>query len=283
MGTVLKALLQERHLQTVSAFNREYDRIAQQVDPAVVGCGPGKAQFYRWLSGDIRGLPYPHHRRVLQTMFPDWTVQALFEFHSPDTLGRSRENANSGAPYRVTGSTADVEVVYRSRTEFTQQMPPHRLFAAAQTIDAIGISLNLLCQQVPDAEILRLLAEGTVFRCLFLDPADDSSRARDLEEGHVSGTLANLTNLNIQALRRIRERSSQDSPGRIAVRTYSGPPRFNLTIIDSTLCVMQPYLPQARGLESPTFVIRRSGTTGLFDTFSGVFEAQWESGQEISA
>ena len=76
---VLKVLLQRRHLQTYRAFCREYDRVAADADPALRGGWPSKAQFYRWLSGELIGLPYPDHCRILEGMFPDWKVGQLFQ------------------------------------------------------------------------------------------------------------------------------------------------------------------------------------------------------------
>lgn len=78
---VLKMLLQRRHLQTHSAFCREYDRVAAAVDPTLRKGWPSRAQFYRWLSGDIIGLPYTDHCRILEGMFPDWKVDQLFQIH----------------------------------------------------------------------------------------------------------------------------------------------------------------------------------------------------------
>jgi hypothetical protein len=52
----LKALLQQHHLQTHSAFRRGYDRVAAKVDPTLKGGWPSKAQFCRWLSGELIGL-----------------------------------------------------------------------------------------------------------------------------------------------------------------------------------------------------------------------------------
>jgi hypothetical protein len=75
----LKVLLQHRHLQTHRAFCREYDRVAATTDPTLRGSRPSKAQFYRWLSGDLVGLPYPDHCRVLEGMFPGWRVDQLFQ------------------------------------------------------------------------------------------------------------------------------------------------------------------------------------------------------------
>ena len=78
---MLKVLLQHRHLQTHRAFCREYDKVAGKVDPTLRGGWPSKAQFYRWLSGELVGLPYPDHCRVLESMFPGWTVNQLFQAH----------------------------------------------------------------------------------------------------------------------------------------------------------------------------------------------------------
>jgi hypothetical protein len=50
---VLKVLLQQRHMQTYSRFCREYDRIAAKIDPSLRASWPSKAQFYRWLSGEL--------------------------------------------------------------------------------------------------------------------------------------------------------------------------------------------------------------------------------------
>lgn len=78
---VLKALLQQRHMQTHSGFCREYDKIAADVDPTLKGGWPSRAQFYRWLSGDLIGLPYADHCRILERMFPGWKVDQLFQFN----------------------------------------------------------------------------------------------------------------------------------------------------------------------------------------------------------
>jgi hypothetical protein len=75
----LKAVLRQKHLQTHSAFCREYDRVARKIDPELAGTWPSRAQFHRWLSGELKGLPYPHHCRVLEKMCPGWTAEQLFE------------------------------------------------------------------------------------------------------------------------------------------------------------------------------------------------------------
>jgi hypothetical protein len=78
---VLKVLLQQRHLQGHRAFCREYDKIAAEIDKTLERSWPSRAQFYRWLSGELLGLPYADHCRILELMFPGWTAQQLFEVH----------------------------------------------------------------------------------------------------------------------------------------------------------------------------------------------------------
>ncbi|MGF0316535.1 DUF5919 domain-containing protein [Nocardia fluminea] len=280
MGTVLKALLQERHIQTVSAFNREYDRAALTIDSGAVGAGPKKAQFYRWLAGNISTLPYPHHCRVLQGMFPGWTAAELFsEYNESASLSDRVLNGNLPENGRVE-RISDIASVFPRRADFLESSSPQDLFRDARTIDLAGISLNILCQQCSDSEVLRMMREGTFIRCLFLDPDGLSIQARELEEGHAPGALTSLTRLNIHMLQRVRSKWKSTMGGNIAIRLYDAPARFNICIVDSEVCVMQPYLPFARGLESPTFVARQNGSRGIFQTFSEVFEEMWCEGTE---
>ncbi|MGY1945001.1 DUF5919 domain-containing protein [Nocardia asiatica] len=277
MGTVLKALLQQRHLQTVSAFNREYDRIADKLEPELVGAGPKKAQFYRWLSGGLTSLPYPHHRRVLEAMFPGRSAEELFE----DCADPSDVRMDRLVRSRPSNHMADVEAIFANRTDFLHAMPPRELFEGTRRIDMAGLSLNLLCQQYSDTDLVRLLESGTNLRCLFLDPNGSHIRARENEEGHAPGVLSSLTELNMKCLIRVQKRYAAEQAERIQLRTYDETVRFNITIIDGAVCIIQPYLPRARGVESPTLVARKSDTAGLFDTFSEIFETMWSSAREV--
>ncbi|WP_405178427.1 hypothetical protein OG225_30675 [Nocardia sp. NBC_01377] len=92
-GTVLKAMLRARHMQTHSVFTREYEKVAAEHEPDMVGRAPKKAQFYRWLSGDLKDLPYPGHCRVLEAMFPAVKVEELFAT-GPRRTARRQPSAN---------------------------------------------------------------------------------------------------------------------------------------------------------------------------------------------
>ncbi|WP_010693491.1 DUF5919 domain-containing protein [Saccharopolyspora spinosa] len=179
---------------------------------------------------------------------------------------------------------AGVTAVFATRPAFTYEMPPQKLFDDAEKISMVGLSLNLLCQQYSDKSLLERLASGTVVECLFLDPEGEHVKAREQEEGHPPGVLSTLTALNILALQRVYGKLSADARGNLRIRTYDEPVRFNIVVMDDLTCVVQPYLPDARGVESPTLVAEKQpGAPGLFETFTQVFESMWNRSKEVIA
>ncbi|WP_327041606.1 DUF5919 domain-containing protein [Micromonospora ureilytica] len=178
---------------------------------------------------------------------------------------------------------SDVTAIYLSRSEFTAKMPPHVLFEDATDIRAAGLSLNILSQQYADNQLLKLLAAGTHLRCLFLDPAGEAIRRQEREDDYPDGHLSALTKLNIQNLAgRIRNRLPADARERLTIRVYDETIRVNVLLIDDRLCVVQHYLPQIRGVDSPTMVVERTAITpGLYTVFDGMFTSLWERSREL--
>lgn len=82
----LKSLLEERHLHAYSEFVAEYNRTAKELGVSRQAAPPTKAQYYRWLGGEIQNLPRGYHCAVLERMFPGWTAKELFGH--PDTAHR---------------------------------------------------------------------------------------------------------------------------------------------------------------------------------------------------
>ena len=79
--TLLKELLRRRHL-TYSTFCAEYEKAAMQI--AAEDIPPSKAQYYRWLSGHLKGgMPYPDACRVLEQMFAPWKAIDLLGPYDP--------------------------------------------------------------------------------------------------------------------------------------------------------------------------------------------------------
>ncbi|MFN2495138.1 MAG: hypothetical protein ABR608_04420, partial [Pseudonocardiaceae bacterium] len=97
---VLKKLLREKHWQTYCTFCMQYDKAARVIDASLVGSYPSRAQLHRWQSGDVKSLPYPHHCRVLEAMFPGTTAAQMF---SP--AENEEESATRSTPGPLTVST----------------------------------------------------------------------------------------------------------------------------------------------------------------------------------
>lgn len=167
--------------------------------------------------------------------------------------------------------------MFTSRTEFTHELPPAVLFDEATAIRSAGLSLNMLCQQYGDRAMGALLDAGCEVQLLFLRPRGQAIAARETEEGLTPGHLSMLTELNIEVARRLRTKLSSDSAARLAIRTYDETIRFNITIVNDRTCVVQPYLPDSRGLDAPTFIADRNAADGdLYGMFVGVFDSLWE-------
>jgi transcriptional regulator with XRE-family HTH domain len=181
------------------------------------------------------------------------------------------------------GPCADVTAVYASRSEFTSRMPPHVLFDGAKRVWAAGLSLNLLCQQYADGSLRQLVTDGAHLRLMFLDPEGTAVTAREQEEGYPAGHLASLTRLNIQNLiRHVRDVLPDEHRANLQIAVYDETLRFNIVLVDEHLCVAQPYLPDSRGVNAPTFVLdRRAATHGLYPVFEQVFTALWQRSRPL--
>jgi hypothetical protein len=293
----LRTLLRQRHWK-YATFCVEYDKAARTLDPGLTGTYPSRAQFQRWLAGDLRRLPYPDACRVLEVMFPGWKIEELFARHSEEELTQLARLA-VGEPQRgpvaidplpavdldelLADRFSDVTAVYATRSEFISKMPAHTLFDHAISIRACGLSLNVLCQQYSEESLRRLAEGGTQIQCLFLDPDGSAIQAREKEEKYRRGTLSDLTRINIRSMEdRVRDLLSDEARARLELATYDETIRFNIIIIDERMAIVQPYMPALRGIDSPTFVLdRKWENRGLFPMFEAVLSSLWTRAKKV--
>ncbi len=88
--TMLKALLRERHWQNYGLFKRAYQKAAKGLDKDLIETYPSRATLHRWMTGQVKELPYPEHCAVLEAMLPGWTAAELFTpYVAPDDVGGS--------------------------------------------------------------------------------------------------------------------------------------------------------------------------------------------------
>ncbi|MEV7011702.1 hypothetical protein [Streptosporangium sp. NPDC051022] len=103
--SLLKVLLAKRHLTTRAAFATEYDKVARQLDRALVGTAPSREQFTRWLACKVKTLPRADHCRVLERMFPGHSARELLSPYDPITAF-----PDTGSPHEKEKSTNRREV-----------------------------------------------------------------------------------------------------------------------------------------------------------------------------
>lgn len=222
-------------------------------------------------------------------MFPGFAVDQLFQPHEEEASAEQDAPTDLGAVALAEATVLERDKAagfveaFVTRSDFMNTYPPQHFFNGAQDIRVVGLSLNIICQQYPDSRLRQRLANGATVKCLFIDPKGRHVKEREAEEDHEDGVLSSLTSLNIQTLQRVRKKLPEDTPGQLLLRVYDEPARFNVTVIDNAVCIVQHYLPHARGLESPTLVVKNlPDRKGLFDAFSQVFDSLWERGKDIS-
>lgn len=182
-------------------------------------------------------------------------------------------------------SVKDVRAVFTTRSDVHAVMPLLRTLVNANRVDAMGLSLNAICQGLSDVTLAELIENGLSLHCLFLDPDGTATRAREIEEEQPAGHLADLTRTNIHALSRLREHLSDEARERLQIRTYDDPLRFNITTFDGDRSLVQVYLHGQRGLDSPTFLVEADEhePRGLFPVFDQVMTTTWERGRVVES
>lgn len=230
----LKVLLQERHWQTYRTFRREYDKAARSIDAGLVGTCPSRAQLGRWVSGGLKGLPYPDHCQVLEKMFPGWTADQLFEqfTDSNDDAAPLQSASNDSGPIveiieerlaEPENDDADWGPTIRAASHAVE---PLALAADESTSPAQLLSRRLFelkqVRRMTDEEMRQLagLSGCIVELNRTLDIHIDSDGAVDLSYHF------DLLNLGAKPLTRIsRELWFEQMPGKLAITAAPGSQR----------------------------------------------------------
>lgn len=130
------------------------------LDRHLIGAYPSRAQYHRWLSGDLKSLPIPITAWLERcAALPGGSIESA-EAVAP-ALNEAAPPPSNRQP-ELDGLLAlqglsDVVAVLPTRPEFTSTLPPHSLFDAAREVRIAGLSLNILCQQYADDHLRSLL------------------------------------------------------------------------------------------------------------------------------
>jgi hypothetical protein len=290
---VLKALLQQRHLHTHSAFRREYERVAARTDKALKAGWPSKAQFYRWLSGELVGLPHVDHCRVLESMFPGWTVAKLFEIHDgpldfvpepqtpqaanisihlPRAFASSIQSSRAGSsPATTSSNTSEIVNAYPYRSSFPTAAWWDLISRATKQIDLLGYTLYFLSLEHPQfIETIRQKCEnGCTVRAAIADPSSPHVAYRDSEEEQPITIVARINST-------IKHFTPLVGANGFTVR-YQDIPLYNSIFRFDDEMLVTPHLFATPGSSAPLLHLRKLGTNGLFDRFVNHFEDVWKA------
>jgi hypothetical protein len=143
--TLLKVLLTERHMQSYTAFCREYATVARRIDPGLTSTAPGREQYQRWLSGRVKTKPHPDHCRVLERMFPGRGVTELFSpVPEPQAVPEKETTTNRRELFQLGGGTLAASVFECLWSE------PSRMHSALDSGSVSTAVLNGLRQDAAD-------------------------------------------------------------------------------------------------------------------------------------
>jgi len=123
-STLLKTLLQARHWQSHRTFLLQYDVAARQAAPELAGRGPSVAQYGRWINAGVKRRPHPGACRVLEAMFPGYTIDQLLGDAGTATMPRQRTIHHGISAAVQSGSPAVSDRLHVRWEEARNDEPP---------------------------------------------------------------------------------------------------------------------------------------------------------------
>ncbi|MGB6165783.1 MAG: hypothetical protein WCF33_14020 [Pseudonocardiaceae bacterium] len=163
--TRLEQLLRQRHI-TLEEFRKRYQRTA--------GVALSERQAYRWVAGELRGLPYPQAQATLELLFGEPVARLLGPPYGTGALLSTRRR-DGAAPER--GS---------ARTDWEGQviaMSADRVRDFLTRIEASNVGAETLDQLIDDVRRFVVAYQQQPLPTLLGDLVDTQDRAFGLLEG----------------------------------------------------------------------------------------------------
>ena len=280
---VLKVLLRGRHLQSHRAFCREYDKVAEKVDKSLKGSYPSKAQFYRWLSGELVGLPYADHCRILEAMLPGWQAEQLFQPHDggiefvpePPTSPASQAVALPSSAMEPRGNPEVVEV-FPHRSAIPAELWSRLLDDSGERIDVLCLAALFLVERPTFAkQIKQKASDGAKIRLLFGDPDADEATKRSEEERLDARTVSARIRNALAFLRPLDGMPGVEA--RLHTTTlYNSVFRFDDEMVINTHVYGLP------GAHAPALHLRHTPKGDMFETYMESFENVWTAAKPLT-
>ena len=164
--TRLAQLLRQQHV-TLEEFRKNYQRAAK-------GAVLSERQAYRWVAGQLRGLPYPQAQATLEEMFGEPVARLLGPPYGIDALASTRRH-HGAAPQRGTTRTDWVGQVIAVSADRARDF--------LTRIEASNVGTETLAQLIDDLRRLVIAYEHQPLPTLLGDLVDTQNRAFVLLEG----------------------------------------------------------------------------------------------------
>jgi transcriptional regulator with XRE-family HTH domain len=228
-----------------------------------------------------RGIRTPGGQQV--PLIADWLkitpeelIKSINMVHNKPNLRRGHLTIVDEVEHELRNGSefwGELQHIYPNRTAFNSEISYSRQFEQAHTILAIGISLNPITMSYSTDNIVKSVGEGrTGITLCFLDPGCPNCTEREREEGLSAGQLASLINFNIKNMVSIKKHISRmypDSTEQLRILLYDFLPRYNIYVVDDSFMTVQPYA-YGRGEDTPTLVLRRHQSNGLFEYYATI-------------
>lgn len=279
---LLKVLLKARHLHVYSSFAREYRKVAGKIDRELASTGPSKAQFYRWISGGLINMPHSQHCRVLETMFPDWNVEQLFQPYSGslEFIPEAKPPAvttlpittlvASAPPPPATNVPAEFVGLYAHRADTPNELWLNLLKGANERIDLFANASLFLPEDNPEAIaiIKKKAAAGVRVRVLLGDPSSEAAKLRGYEERLFDGIPGRIQ----MALAYYRPLLDVDG---VEFRLHATSLYNSIFRYDEDMLVNQ-HIYGTYGYIAPILHLRKKPGGDLFETYMRSFDRVWD-------
>ncbi|PPK61880.1 hypothetical protein V5P93_002383 [Actinokineospora auranticolor] len=270
---LLKVLLRQRRVRGYTGFCREYDKAAATLDAHLVRRYPSKAQYYRWVSGELASLPYGEHCRVLEQMFPNWTAEQLFEPYG-DTIkfvpDPAAQTTNGSTP---ADDANELIRLYPSRSSVPYSLWTELIQGVSQSMDVLVYSGQFLVEQHNIVPIVRAkVKDGVRFRFVVGDETSDAVIQRAVEEGTTGGLEG-----RVQMMRRYL-RDVADLPG-VEVRTHSTILYNSIYRFDDQTLVNGHAYGSLAG-QNPVIHLRRTPESPMWRHYMESFDRVWATSTE---
>jgi hypothetical protein len=250
----LKYLLQARHLQTHRNFCTAYDKIALSIDNALVQTWPSRAQLHRWLAGELKGLPYPDHCRVLEKMFTGWSASQLFEPVTADE-GRVLAAGSLGEdPAVIDGYPHGQPDILLDLADVDNRAVAHRIRCARDIYFVAHTGYNAMVSQFR-AVIQEAISRGCRLRLVVSNPHGPLMSQPEVTR-RLCPSIRQIGEIEDVLDTCGRHRRLAESCGwpasNVQARVYDGPPNMSAFLIDGWLRII-PYMPLVDMTECPVF------------------------------